>query len=203
MAAQDQVGVLVAELEVLWRQMAEAFGGRTKQQGDRTGSPDVRRQGSIGQTALEERPAIVLVEQALRFLPWDGGDGQSEGEPTARGPLQEVSDQVAALADSSSDPVVDVFLGEVGEGGQVALVDPGQEVQGGADASPQVAVGGGGMVAARWRARRSRNQFRNGRATLACAAGLSASSCSSQPGMRSRSSCRSSKVPVWTRSWRI
>jgi len=42
-AAQLQVGVLVAELEVLRRQMADAFGGRAGQQGDRAGSPDVRR----------------------------------------------------------------------------------------------------------------------------------------------------------------
>lgn len=146
MAAQHEVGVLVVELEVLGRQMAETFGGRTEQQGDRTGSSDVRGQGIVGQTALEEGPSIVLVEQVLGLLPRDGGDGQFAGEATARGPFQEVSDQVAALAGGSGDPVVDVFLGEVGED-QVALVHPGQEVQGDADAAPQVAVGGGWMVA--------------------------------------------------------
>lgn len=36
-SAQDQVGVLFAELEVLGCQMAEAFGGRAEQQGDRAG----------------------------------------------------------------------------------------------------------------------------------------------------------------------
>lgn len=132
--------MLVAELELLRGQMAETFGGRAEQQGDRAGSPDVPRQGIVGQTALEERPSVVFVEQVLGLLPRDGGDGQLAGEPTARGPFQEVADQVAPLAGGSGDPVVDVFLGEVGEG-QVALVDPGQEVQGNADAAPQVAVG--------------------------------------------------------------
>ncbi|MFE0475938.1 hypothetical protein ACFW2V_30495 [Streptomyces sp. NPDC058947] len=41
--------------------MAKAFGGRTEQQGDRTGSPDVRRQGIVSQATLEERPPIVLI----------------------------------------------------------------------------------------------------------------------------------------------
>lgn len=41
--------------------MAETFGGRTEQEGDRAGSPDVRRQGIVGQTALEERPSVVFV----------------------------------------------------------------------------------------------------------------------------------------------
>ncbi|MCT9075226.1 hypothetical protein [Streptomyces fulvoviolaceus] len=137
--------MLVAELEVLGRQMAKAFGGRTEQQGDRAGSPDVRRQGIVSQATLEERPPIVLIEQVLGFLPRDGGDGELASEPTARGPLQEVSDQVAALAGGSGDPVVDVLLGEVGES-QAALVHPGQEVQGDADAASQVAVGGGRMA---------------------------------------------------------
>lgn len=106
---------------------------------------DVRRQGIVGQAALKEWPSVVLVEQVLGLLARDGGDGQLAGEPTARGPFQEVSDQVAALAGGSGDPVVDVLLGEVAEG-QASLVHPGQEVQGDADTAPQVAVGGGGMV---------------------------------------------------------
>ncbi len=65
MAAQDEVGVLVAELEVFGRQMAKALGGRTEQQGDRAGSPDVRRQDIVSQTSLEEWPSVVLIEQVL------------------------------------------------------------------------------------------------------------------------------------------
>lgn len=60
--------------------------------------------------------------------------------------MQEVADQVAPLAGGPGGPVVEVLLGEVGEG-QSALVHPGQEVQGDADAAPQVAVGGGRMAA--------------------------------------------------------
>ncbi|MET7901137.1 hypothetical protein ABZS86_06530 [Streptomyces sp. NPDC005355] len=146
MEAQDEVGVLVAELEVLRRQMAETFGGRTEKQGDRAAGTDVRGQGIVGQAVLEEPPSIVVVEQVLGFLSRDGGDCQLAGEPTARGPFQEVPDQVAPLAGSPGDPVINVLLGEVGEG-QVALVDPGQEVQGDADAAAQVAVGRGGVVA--------------------------------------------------------
>jgi hypothetical protein len=145
-AAQDQGGVFVAELKVLGPQVAEAFGGRAEQQRDRAGGPDVGGHGVVGQTALEESPAVVVIEQVLGLLPRDGGDGELAGETTARGPFQEVADQIAALAGGSGHPVVDVVLGEIGEG-QSALVQPGQEVQGDADAAPQVAVGGGGVAA--------------------------------------------------------
>jgi hypothetical protein len=113
--AQDQVGMLVAELEVFRRQVAKTFGGQAEQQGDRVAGADVRRQGIVGQAALEERPAIVVVEQVLGLLTRDGGDGQLTGEPTARGPFQEVADQISPLAGGPGDPVVDVLLGEVGE----------------------------------------------------------------------------------------
>ncbi|MGW7449086.1 hypothetical protein [Kitasatospora sp. NPDC054795] len=145
-AAQDQVGVLVVELEVLRCQMAKTFRGRAEQQGDRATGADVHRQGSIGQAALEVPPAIVVIEQVLGLLARDGWDGQFAGESAACGPLQEVADQVAPLTDGSGDPFADVLLGEVGEG-QAALVHPGQEVQGDAAAAPQVAVGRGGMAA--------------------------------------------------------
>lgn len=146
MAAQDQAVVLAAELEVVRRQAAEPFGGRAEQQGDRAGSPDIGRHGVVGEAALEELPAIVLAEYVLRLLPRDGGDGQLAGEVTARGPAQEVADQVAALAGGSGDPVVDVLLREVGEG-ETVPVRPGQEFKGDAEPAPQVAVGGGGVAA--------------------------------------------------------
>jgi hypothetical protein len=125
------VGVLAAELDVFRRQLAKAFGGQAKQQGDRAVGPDIWWQGIVGQTALEEPPAIVVVEQVLGFLARDGWDGQFAGEPAARGPFQEVADQLVPLVGGPDDPVVDVLLGEVGEG-QSALVHPGQEIQGAA-----------------------------------------------------------------------
>ncbi|KIZ17592.1 hypothetical protein SNA_14015 [Streptomyces natalensis ATCC 27448] len=80
-AAQDQVGVLVTELEVFRRQVAKTFGGQAEQQGDRAAGPDVRRQGIAGQAALVEPPAIVVLEQVLGILARAGGDGQFAGEP--------------------------------------------------------------------------------------------------------------------------
>ncbi|GAA1894361.1 hypothetical protein [Streptantibioticus ferralitis] len=108
--------MLVTELEVFMRQVAKTFGGQAEQQGDRAAGADVRRQGVVGQAALEESPAIVVVEQVLGLLAWDGGDGQFSGELAAGGPFQEVADQVAPLAGGPGDPVVDVLLCEVGEG---------------------------------------------------------------------------------------
>jgi hypothetical protein len=61
-AAQDEDGVLVAELESLGRQMTKALGGRAEEQGDHAGGPHVCGQGLVGQAALEERTPIVLVE---------------------------------------------------------------------------------------------------------------------------------------------
>ncbi|WSB24455.1 hypothetical protein OHB02_30110 [Streptomyces albidoflavus] len=126
--AEDQVGVLVARLEVIRRQVADVFGGRAEEQDDRAGGPHVRWQGVVGETALEERPSVVLVEQILELLPGGGGNGELTSEPTARRPFEEVSDQIAPLTGGPGDPVVDVLLGEVGEG-QAALVHPGQELQ--------------------------------------------------------------------------
>ncbi|MFD9574554.1 hypothetical protein ACFWBI_32625 [Streptomyces sp. NPDC059982] len=117
--------MLVAALQVGRGEVAEAFGGRAEEQGDRAGCPDDQGQGVVGEATLEEGPAVVLIEQGLRFLLRDGGDGELAGELTACGPVQEVADQVAALAGAGGDPVVDVLLGEVFEC-QFSLVDPGQ-----------------------------------------------------------------------------
>lgn len=69
MAAQDEDGVLVAELESLGRQMTKALGGRAEEQGDHAGGPHVCGQGLVGQAALEERTPIVLVEHGSGVRP--------------------------------------------------------------------------------------------------------------------------------------
>ncbi|MFD3538511.1 hypothetical protein ACFWUQ_03305 [Streptomyces sp. NPDC058662] len=64
--AEHQVGVLSTDLQVVGRQIAEPLGGRTEEQGDRAGGSDVQGQGVVGETALEEAPAVVLVDRAAR-----------------------------------------------------------------------------------------------------------------------------------------
>lgn len=156
------------------------------------------------------------VRQRCSSSHWSFSSGRSWGsclriegtvslrEAVGRGPGEEVADLVAALAATFGDPVVDVLLVDRAER-QFVFFGQARNFEGDADASHEVAVGRGAVTphCARWRARRSWNQFRNGRTRLACAVGLSASSCSSQAGNRSRSSWRSGRTPVCTRIWRM
>lgn len=87
---------------------------------------------------LEERPPIVLVEQVLGLLPRDARDGEFAGSRRSVVRLRKYRDEVPTLAGRSSDPVVVVLLGEVGEG-QPPLVYPGPDVQGDAYPAPQAA----------------------------------------------------------------
>jgi hypothetical protein len=68
-AAEDQVHVLVAGLEVVGCQVADTFGGWTEEQGDGAGGPHVRRQGVVGEAALEKSPPVVVIEEILGLLP--------------------------------------------------------------------------------------------------------------------------------------
>jgi hypothetical protein len=95
---------------------------------------------------VQQLPLIVLVEQLLGLLPRDRGDRQRAGEAVARGPGEEVADQVTALAAAFGYPSFDALLVD-GAGGKVVFVDPGEEFKGDTDAAPDVAVGRGGVAA--------------------------------------------------------
>jgi hypothetical protein len=124
----------------------DSLGLEGEQQDECAGCPGLDGQLLAGQAALQEMPALVVVEQIGGFLARDKRDGELTAEAASRGPVQEVADAVAALGIFPVEPSVEVVLAEVSQGDFLGI-DPGQKVQGHQDPAAQVAAGGGGIGA--------------------------------------------------------
>lgn len=129
-----QVGVVVLLGELVGGELADPLGLEGEQDGERSGSPGLDGERFVGEAAVQELPALVVVEQVDGLLTGDGGDGETSAESAVGGPAEEVADAVASLGVLLVEPPVEVVLAELGECGPVG-VDPAQEVEGNQDAA--------------------------------------------------------------------
>jgi predicted phage gp36 major capsid-like protein len=83
-------------------EVSDSLGLEGEEEDERAGCTGLSGQRLVGQAALQELPAFIVVEQVGGFLAWDERDGELAAEAAAGRPVQEVADAVAALGVLSS-----------------------------------------------------------------------------------------------------
>jgi hypothetical protein len=113
---------------------------------ERPGGPDVERDARVAQAPAEQFPPAVFADEPAQLGRGRGRDGDVAGQAAGGGPGEEVSQQVAVTG-GAVEPGIDVGLGGGAQGG-AAVIEPGQECQGGQDAAAGPPGGGHGGGAA-------------------------------------------------------
>ena len=114
---------------------------QAEQQHQRRDRAQVDGHGVVGETAAQQIPPLLLVEDPFRVLPGLDRRDQFRGQATAVCPGEEVADGVAAGV-SCGQPAVQDRLVELAQG-KVLFVEPAQQGEHGGDAGAQVGTGQG------------------------------------------------------------
>ncbi|MBE8516211.1 hypothetical protein ILP97_01520 [Amycolatopsis sp. H6(2020)] len=110
MTACRQVGVVSLLGELVCGEVPDSLGLQGEQEDERAGRAGLDGERLVGQAALQELPAFVVVEQVGGFRARDGGNSEPAAEAAIGCPAEEVADSVAALGVLLVEPSVEVVL---------------------------------------------------------------------------------------------
>jgi hypothetical protein len=121
--ADRQVDAVALLGELVGGEVSEVLSLEGEQEDERSGCPGFDGESMVGQAAVQQVPALLVVEELCGFLAWDGGDGKSAAETAVGGPAEEVADAVAALGTARLVGGVPVTtgIGSCGVGGPTAV----------------------------------------------------------------------------------
>ena len=132
MPVDGKAGGLTILDHVIPGQLRDPADQHPEQQDERAPDPQVQGHGLVGEAPVKLLDMVAFGEQPRWFLTWGKRHRQIAGQAAAAGPLEEVTHGPAG-GGTVSEPLIQVRLGKVAQD-LAALVQPGQQVEGGQDA---------------------------------------------------------------------